>query len=29
MLDNLINKFNKKGTFFIGVPQQDDKLCIF
>jgi len=29
ILDNLINKFNKKGTFFIGVPQQDDKLCIF
>ena len=29
ILDDLINKFNKKGTFFIGVPQQDDKLCIF
>ena len=29
ILDNLINKFNKKGTFFICVPQQDDKLCIF
>jgi hypothetical protein len=29
ILDNLINIYNKKGTFFIGVPQQDDKLCSF
>jgi hypothetical protein len=29
ILDKLINIYNKKGTFFIGVPQQEDKLCEF
>ena len=29
ILNDLICNYKKKGIFYIGVPQQDDKLCIF
>lgn len=29
VLNNLVNKYKKKGIFYMGVPQQDDKLCSF
>ena len=29
ILNDLIVNYKKKGIFYLGVPQQDDKLCIF